>query len=44
MLKCPVCQSTRIKKIKGKMRCAKCGYINLSEKELNKNSKTPKFK
>jgi len=36
MKKCPACNSTRYEKINGDYKCARCGYVNKSIENLNK--------
>lgn len=38
MKKCPVCNSTKIKKTENSMACDRCGYINKDIK-IKKNNK-----
>lgn len=39
MKKCPACNSTKYKKIEGDHKCARCGYINKSNENLNRKLK-----
>ena len=34
MKKCPTCNSTRYEFVEGAFRCARCGYVNYSDKKL----------
>ncbi len=36
MKKCPTCNSTRYEKIEGDFRCARCGYVNKSRENFQK--------
>jgi len=40
MKKCPACNSTRYEKIDNDFKCARCGYINKSTENLNKELET----
>ncbi|MBT7102445.1 hypothetical protein HN935_02945 [archaeon] len=35
--KCPACNSTRYENIEGDFKCARCGFINKSTENLNKD-------
>lgn len=35
-MKCPACNSTRYEKLKGDFKCARCGFINKSVENLNR--------
>jgi len=35
--KCPACNSTRYEKIEGDFKCARCGFINKSSENINKD-------
>jgi rubredoxin len=37
--KCPVCNSTKYEKIEDDFKCARCGYINKSTENINKDLK-----
>jgi len=37
MKKCPACNSTRYEKIEDDFKCARCGFINKSQGNLNKD-------
>ncbi|MCR4284457.1 MAG: hypothetical protein NUV97_00235 [archaeon] len=39
MKKCPVCNSSRYEVVEGNHCCARCGYVNKSVKNVNKELK-----
>ena len=37
MKKCPACNSTRYELLEGDYKCARCGYINKSTENINRD-------